>query len=262
MKPTALAAVLAVIGATGCGEPATTPQKSALTSPSPSAEPITPETPRPERIAARHILVTFAGSDGAAFGGARSKEAGLARAESILAKLQAGATFGEVAKKTSDDASRGRGGFLGSGESGTWVPAFEDVAFSLAVGEISGIVETRFGYHIIQRDALEEIHLLHLVVQYKGARLAESDGAASRSKQDAQAIAESALAELVLGASFQKVAADFSDGPMGLRGADLGWFIRGELGPAFDAAAFVLEIGGTSKIVETPFGFHIIHRVE
>jgi parvulin-like peptidyl-prolyl isomerase len=43
---------------------------------------------------------------------------------------------------------------------------------------------------------------------------------------------------------------------------DLGWFQQGQMVPAFEKAAFGLEIGKTTEVIESPLGFHIIHRVE
>src|SRR5438270_9278564 len=72
-------------------------------------------------------------------------------AESLVVALRAGANFGEVAKKYSaDSASREQAGELGWFRRGVMVKQFEDVAFRLRPGPISGAVPTEFGYHIIQ----------------------------------------------------------------------------------------------------------------
>lgn len=73
------------------------------------------------------------------------------KAEQILDSLKKGADFSELAKKYSDDSlSAIQGGNLGKAKKGTFVKEFEDVAFLLQPGEISDIVETEFGYHIIK----------------------------------------------------------------------------------------------------------------
>ena len=143
------------------------------------------------------------------------------------------------------------------------MPEFEDVAFTLAEGQVSGVVETPFGFHVIKREPLEEVRLRHLVVQFQGTWLSDPEApSATRPKEDAQLLANQALEALEAGTPFDEVAARLSDGPMGLRGADLGWFLRGELGPAFDDAAFALDVGQWSQVVESPYGLHIIERVE
>ncbi len=73
-------------------------------------------------------------------------------AQEILNKIKQGASFEETARVYSIDKSSGRiGGDLGSFSRGDLNPEFENVVFKLKVGEISGIVETSLGYHIIKR---------------------------------------------------------------------------------------------------------------
>jgi peptidyl-prolyl cis-trans isomerase C len=72
-------------------------------------------------------------------------------AQDILKKLSEGCTFESLAKSFSKCPSREEGGDLGTFGRGQMVEAFEEAAFNLKVGEISGPVRTRFGYHIIKR---------------------------------------------------------------------------------------------------------------
>ncbi len=72
-------------------------------------------------------------------------------AQAILKQLKGGANFEELAKTKSIDASAGtKGGDLGWFGKGTMIPEFEKVAFGLKEGELSGVVKTQFGYHIIK----------------------------------------------------------------------------------------------------------------
>ena len=93
-----------------------------------------------EQVRARHILV--AGTD------AEAK----AKAEKILADLKAGGDFAKLAKENSADKSNAdKGGDLGFFTRGKMVPEFETAAFGLdKAGDLSGLVETKFGFHIIQ----------------------------------------------------------------------------------------------------------------
>ena len=105
-----------------------------------------------EEIKASHILVkTEPGPDGKV--SAAADAAAHKKAEDILKKLRAGANFEELAKKESDDkASAINGGSLGFFQRGSMVPEFEKAAFSLNKGQISDLVKTQYGYHIIRVD--------------------------------------------------------------------------------------------------------------
>lgn len=100
---------------------------------------------KPEEFRASHILVKV---DPAA--SAEDKAKLKARAEALLKKIKDGADFGEVAAENSDDMSRIKGGDIGYFHAGRIVPEFEAVILTMKVGEISGIVETIYGYHIIK----------------------------------------------------------------------------------------------------------------
>ena len=104
-----------------------------------------------EERRARHILIKA--DAGAA---ADVKQKAKARAEALLAEVRkAPATFAEVAKKNSDDTgSAAQGGDLDFFGRGAMVKGFEDAAFAMKPGEISNLVETEFGFHIIKLDAV------------------------------------------------------------------------------------------------------------
>jgi len=215
-----------------------------------------------ERYASRHILIAHEGSSVSP--NPRTREEALILANELRERLLSGADMHALAKEHSaDEGSAKRGGFLGSTERGAFVAAYELAALALEEGQVSEPVETPFGFHIIRRESLAEIHLRQVIVQYQGNIGIDHEAPpASRDREAAQARIREAQAALDGGRDFTAVCAELSDGPTAQRGCDLGWFMSGELGRAFDEAAFALEPGERSSIVETPFGFHILDRVE
>jgi peptidyl-prolyl cis-trans isomerase C len=100
---------------------------------------------QPEQVEASHILIQVAPD-----ASEEDKAAKLEEIEAIQVRLEGGEDFAVVAGETSQDAgSAERGGSLGFFGRGQMIPAFEEVAFSLEPGELSEIVETQFGYHLI-----------------------------------------------------------------------------------------------------------------
>jgi peptidyl-prolyl cis-trans isomerase C len=102
-----------------------------------------------ESVRAAHILVLVPqGAD------EKTRAAAKARAEAALKAAKAGQDFAQLARRYSNDASAQRGGDLGFIPKGQMVPAFEAAAFALEAGQVSDLVETQFGYHVIK--ALEK----------------------------------------------------------------------------------------------------------
>ena len=212
----------------------------------------------PQRIRASHIVVSWQGCLGADSTLRRTRAEALSRAETLRASLQAGEDFATLAKAASDGPSNVLGGDLGPFTADAMHPSFSAAAFALEIGQLSDIVETPFGFHLIQRTMLEEVRVAHVLVQWAGVHRSEVE----RTQEEAREQAEQARSQLLAGAPLAEVAASLSDGPTGVRGGELGWFQRGQMVPAFDEAAFQLEPGGISEIVESPLGYHIIVRLE
>ncbi len=99
----------------------------------------------PEQVRASHILITVDPKASVA-----DKKKARVKAEDILKKLQAGADFATLAKEYSGCPSSKQGGDLGYFSKGQMVKPFEDAAWALKPGQLSGVVETQFGYHIIK----------------------------------------------------------------------------------------------------------------
>jgi peptidyl-prolyl cis-trans isomerase C len=104
----------------------------------------------------------------------------------------------------------------------------------------------------------ERVSASHILISH-----AESPGAeATRSREDALEEIEGIRKELEDGADFAELASSRSDCPSKSRGGNLGEFGRGQMVPSFEAAAFDLDVGNTSEVIETDFGYHLIYRDE
>lgn len=111
----------------------------------------------PELVTARHILIASELDDTP-----EEKEAKKAKADELRKKIVDGADFATVAAESSDCPSKNRGGDLGAFSRGQMVKPFEDAAFTQKVDEVGPVVETQFGYHIIQVTKHEEPHTIQL----------------------------------------------------------------------------------------------------
>ena len=97
-----------------------------------------------EEISASHILCSTESID---------EKNALKTITELQTEIEGGADFSELAQKHSDCPSSSRGGDLGSFSRGQMVEEFDKVAFNLEIGEVSDLVKTEFGFHIIYRTA-------------------------------------------------------------------------------------------------------------
>jgi len=100
---------------------------------------------QPESVRASHILIPVPqGGDDA------TKKVAKGKAQSLLKQVQSGGDFAKLARENSSDGSAQQGGDLGFFTHGQMVAPFDQAAFALKPGEVSGVVETQFGFHIIK----------------------------------------------------------------------------------------------------------------
>ena len=199
-----------------------------------------------------HILISFG-----QFPDEAAKTAALNKAKEVAARAQAGEDFATLAQQYSEDpGSQSRGGYLGYIKGGRLIYAFEKVAFSMAAGEVSDPVETRFGYHIIK---------VHNVRADRGERLCSHiflvvpRGSSADVEAQKKAEAEAIYNDLMAGADFAQMAREKSnDQANSMRGGELPWCGSGDFVKEFEDAAFSLEVGEIAAPVRSSYGYHII----
>jgi len=185
-------------------------------------------------------------------------EAARKKAQAILDSIKNGHIFENMAIIHSDDKFSGiNGGDIYYITAGLLPYEFEDPMYTLKAGEIyPEVVKTRFGYHLIKvterQHRFPKIQASHILIGYHNAE-GNIDSAAAKIKAD------SVLAALNAGASFEELVAKYSDDPGSKeKGGDLGFFERRMMVKEFDEAAFIMEVGQISGLVQTNFGYHII----
>ncbi|TLU88611.1 MAG: peptidylprolyl isomerase [Chlorobium sp.] len=157
---------------------------------------------------------------------AEAKAAALASIQQVHRELQAGGDFAALARKFSQDPGSAKvGGDLGYARKGEFVPSFEAAAYALKEGKVSDIVETRYGYHLIQLLNKEQnsIHARHILIlfdrsktdftgivrQLDGIRSQVLDGKANfadmAKKYSDDAVTASSGGEIVIGGSSKKL---------------------------------------------------------
>lgn len=107
---------------------------------------------QPKEIGARHILVMHVESTSKPETIKRSRAEAQKRAQEVLLKIRGGASFDEMVREYSDEPGAAeRVGDLGLFDRNTMVKGFADAAFALKVNEVSEVVETKYGFHVIKR---------------------------------------------------------------------------------------------------------------
>jgi peptidyl-prolyl cis-trans isomerase SurA len=200
----------------------------------------------------RHILLNIAA-------GEEAIKTARAKIDALLERARSGEDFAALAKANSEDpGSAAKGGELGFIQRGDFVRQFEEVAFALQPGEISEVVRTQFGFHIIQLIDRrgEKVNARHVLIRLGTTADDEKETAAfaSRLRED---ILDSTI-------SFDEAAKKYSsDQTTNEKGGDLGWFESEQLQvPAFREAAKTLQPGEISQPLKTQYGFHLVRLEE
>lgn len=206
-----------------------------------------------EEVQARHILFKLPpGADEKARAEARKK------AEDALARIKRGEAFAKLAEKLSDDPGSAKaGGDLGRFSRGKMVPEFEAAAFALAPGQVSEIVESPFGFHIIKVEDKQpggpkpldavRAEIVRTLTEERGLELARKQAEADRR-------------EVVRGKSLADVSAS--------RMKETAPFAANDEVPgvgrvkAFTDAAFALRANEPSDLIETDDAIYLLEPVE
>lgn len=266
MRPTSLLFTLAALVACGNSSSDTAASQQGVTPPTPVAPPEPPaQPPSADEACAQVVVVAWQGAAHAAESVTRTKEEARARAEELLARVEGGANFADVAREASDAASSGpRGGLIGTYARAEWPAAHDairDAVFQLGTGQLSQVLEAPYGWVFAKRCPVEKIHTRHILVRYRGAKNAPDD--VRRSKSEAQRLAMQIRSDVSQpGADFAAIARERSEDSSAERGGDMGEVGRGRFAQAYEDVAFNLQPGQISDAVETEFGFHVIQRVE
>ncbi len=199
----------------------------------------------PEAVKIAHILLEVEPSQ-------TTLDSAYERAQMVKGMLDEGYSFEELAYEYSEDPSAETGGDLGYFGRGDLVEEFEKAAFALDIGEVSDIVKTQFGYHIIKVEdkQSDRVRVRHILFRTEPT---EED------KEKIKALADSLIQEIEAGAEFAELAKEYSiDDETKRQGGELGWFVYEDMTPEFKQAVAGLETGELSEPTESHFGIHIL----
>jgi peptidyl-prolyl cis-trans isomerase SurA len=202
-----------------------------------------PEKPAGVRLA--HILISTVP-------GQATRDSLYSYAELLRQKALAGEDFAALARAYSEDPSASDGGDLGWFSRGEMVPEFDEAALALQTGQISDVVETQYGFHIIKCTGRKEdkIKASHILI-----KLTPSPEDLNRKK----ALADSLYDLIKNGADFAELARQYSDDEESRQsGGELGWYGADDLLPGFKEALSGIDIGQVSEPVMSDFGYHVI----
>jgi peptidyl-prolyl cis-trans isomerase SurA len=183
------------------------------------------------------------------------------RAVLALSELRKGANFAQVAATYSDAPDALQGGNLGWRPSARLPALFLDTLEKLQPGDVSDILRSPNGFHIVKllekrgkaaATGVQQTHARHILLR---AREGLSEGEA---RDKLQRMRE----RIVAGADFAELARVNSEDASASKGGDLGWVAPGDTVPEFERAMNALKDGEVSPPIQTPFGWHIVQVLE
>ena len=184
-----------------------------------------------------------------------------AKADQVLGRLKQGEDFAQVAASYSDAPDGLQGGNLGWRKPDRLPAIFAEAAGKLKSGEVSPVLRSSNGFHIVKlmakrggtaTEAVQQTHARHILIKVNEV-VSESDA-----KHKLVGLRE----RLANGGSFTELAKTFSQDGSAPKGGDLGWVYAGDTVPEFERAMNQLKLNEISQPIQTPFGFHLIEVLE
>jgi peptidyl-prolyl cis-trans isomerase SurA len=188
-------------------------------------------------------------------------EARRRRAIEALEALRRGANFGQIAAQYSDAPDALQGGSLGWRAAGRLPTLFLDVLKRMKPGDVSDILRSPNGFHIVKlldtrskaaAGGVEQTHVRHILLRAR-------DGLSDAEARDKL---EKLREKILAGTDFAEVARQNSEDSSASKGGDLGWIAPGDTVPEFERVMNSLKPGEVSQPFQTPFGWHIAQVIE
>jgi peptidyl-prolyl cis-trans isomerase SurA len=183
------------------------------------------------------------------------------KADQILERVKKGEDFAQLAAAYSDAPDGLQGGSLGWRKLDRLPAIFAEIADKLKTGEVSSILRSSNGFHLVKllgkrggavAPAVQQTHARHILIKVNEV-VSENEA-----KNKLIALRE----RLVHGGSFAELAKLFSQDGSAPKGGELGWIYPGDTVPEFERAMNLLKPGELSEPVQSPFGFHLIEVIE